>query len=160
MDIESFIEKNRKVCWESAFEDGELCVGVNKVRQFFDECNSPKAESENPTPNTQMDAILLDLWRALGCKGVIKSDRDEAIVEKWMEEHGVKSPFKKAKQQKGIKCTLVYAGAGERPSGPDGIIQYAERRNSKHIKRNITLHIKENMCHEPDKNLLKKQIKY
>ena len=34
--LESFIEQNRKICWESEYENDEYCIGENKVRQFFE----------------------------------------------------------------------------------------------------------------------------
>ena len=34
-DIEKFIANNRRICWEAAFENGEYCIGENKIREFF-----------------------------------------------------------------------------------------------------------------------------
>jgi len=34
--LENFIKQNRKICWESEYENGEYCIGENKVRQFVE----------------------------------------------------------------------------------------------------------------------------
>jgi hypothetical protein len=34
-EVENFINHNRKICWEAEFEDGEYCIGENKVRTFI-----------------------------------------------------------------------------------------------------------------------------
>ena len=34
--LEQFIKQNRKICWESEYENDEYCIGENKVRQFFE----------------------------------------------------------------------------------------------------------------------------
>lgn len=34
--IEQFIKANRKTCWESDYENGEYCIGENKVKQFLE----------------------------------------------------------------------------------------------------------------------------
>jgi len=34
--VEQFIKANRKTCWESDYENGEYCIGENKVRQFLE----------------------------------------------------------------------------------------------------------------------------
>lgn len=34
--LENFIKQNRKICWESEYENGEYCIGENKVKQFFE----------------------------------------------------------------------------------------------------------------------------
>ena len=34
--LEDFISQNRKICWESHFEEGEYCIGENKVREFVE----------------------------------------------------------------------------------------------------------------------------
>ena len=33
--LEKFIEINRKICWESAYENGEYCIGENSIREFI-----------------------------------------------------------------------------------------------------------------------------
>jgi hypothetical protein len=35
-EIEWFIRSNRKICWEAEFEQGEFCVGENKLREFIE----------------------------------------------------------------------------------------------------------------------------
>jgi hypothetical protein len=34
-EIEWFIENNRKICWEAELENGEFCIGENKLRKFI-----------------------------------------------------------------------------------------------------------------------------
>ena len=36
-DLEDFIKQNRKICWEAEFQNGEFCIGENKVREFLKE---------------------------------------------------------------------------------------------------------------------------
>ena len=33
--IDAFIESHRKICWESEYENGEFCIGENKVKDFL-----------------------------------------------------------------------------------------------------------------------------
>ncbi|MBK7381694.1 MAG: hypothetical protein IPJ03_22400 [Ignavibacteriales bacterium] len=45
--LEEFIKQNRKICWESEYQNGEYCIGENKVRQFFDSSQlEPPVKSE------------------------------------------------------------------------------------------------------------------
>ncbi len=39
--IEHFIKYNRKICWEAEMEDGEFCVGENRLRKFVRKLNKP-----------------------------------------------------------------------------------------------------------------------
>ena len=32
--VEGFIQQHRKICWEAEFEQGEFCVGENRLRDF------------------------------------------------------------------------------------------------------------------------------
>ncbi len=34
-EIDYFIDHNRKICWESEFENGEYCIGENKVKELL-----------------------------------------------------------------------------------------------------------------------------
>ena len=34
-NIDNFIKYNGKVCWESDYEKGELCIGENTLRRFI-----------------------------------------------------------------------------------------------------------------------------
>ena len=35
--IQHFIKYNRKICWEAEMEDGEFCIGENRLLNFVDE---------------------------------------------------------------------------------------------------------------------------
>ena len=34
-EVDRFINRNRKICWESEFENDEYCIGENKVKEFL-----------------------------------------------------------------------------------------------------------------------------
>jgi hypothetical protein len=33
--LERFIRNERRICWEAEYQNGEFCIGENKVREFF-----------------------------------------------------------------------------------------------------------------------------
>jgi hypothetical protein len=37
LKIAFFIDQNRKICWEAEYENGEFCIGENKVKRFISE---------------------------------------------------------------------------------------------------------------------------
>ena len=34
-EVDYLIKKNRKICWESEFENGEYCIGEEKVKELI-----------------------------------------------------------------------------------------------------------------------------
>lgn len=51
-----------------------------------------------------MEKVLREIWKQLGLRGVIRTERDEAIVEKIMGAYGISSPFL-SKETTKIKCS-------------------------------------------------------
>lgn len=51
-----------------------------------------------------MEKVLREIWKELGLKGLIRTSRDEAIVEKIMGEYGVSSPFIRKETIKCSRC--------------------------------------------------------
>jgi hypothetical protein len=43
-ELENFINRNRKICWEAEFEQGEFCIGENKVIDFFNQYLSQSSQ--------------------------------------------------------------------------------------------------------------------
>ena len=43
--------------------------------------------------DNNLKVVLSKVWKRLGTEGVIKSERDEAVVKKIMDEYGVPSIF-------------------------------------------------------------------
>ena len=40
--LERFIRNERKICWEAEYQNGEYCIGENKVREFFNRISQLK----------------------------------------------------------------------------------------------------------------------
>ena len=34
--LNQFMNENRKICWDAEFEDGEFCIGENKVKNYIE----------------------------------------------------------------------------------------------------------------------------
>lgn len=49
-DLKSFVQENRRICWEAEYEGDEFCIGEEKVKEFFEKLpilDKHELEAEN-----------------------------------------------------------------------------------------------------------------
>jgi hypothetical protein len=60
-ELENFINRNRKICWEAEFEQGEFCIGENKVIDFFNQYLSQSSQPKGAEESWE------EMRKALNC---------------------------------------------------------------------------------------------
>ena len=56
--INVFIRGNRKICWESEMEQGEYCIGENKMKAFIDKLSKDQVSEINRLRQSNSDRQL------------------------------------------------------------------------------------------------------
>lgn len=73
-ELDYFINHNRKICWEAEFEDGQFCIGEEKVKQFFEELGI-----ENKDLLSENRALREIEQTAIAENKALKESRDELL---------------------------------------------------------------------------------
>lgn len=76
-ELEQFIKENRKTCWESDYENGEYCLGENKVIAFVEVIQ----EQAKVKVNFAEDIRVMKDAQLKSVEEVIKSTDDKIIKE-------------------------------------------------------------------------------
>jgi hypothetical protein len=82
--IQHFIKHNRKICWEAEMEDGEFCVGENKLLNFVRESMLNEHPTKLQDIETHMISVKDRLPKVGDLTAIRKIDSQDRVLKKNM----------------------------------------------------------------------------